>query len=622
MMRIFEKITSCFRNSNGMGKTRVRGLAKASAYLILVSFFLLYGTFSSIQLIFAATPIIFAATDATPQPPATFSTVQNKSFSVRITPTNAPVDPDNVIFQIGRNVTKTYLNISRCSAAGQVACTWNNTPTIFYINFTPQTFDRAGLTNYTWFAGDSAGWWNKSAVMNYTLNPAVPVIVLSNNTASLSSSGLVGYWRFSEGSGTTAFDSSGNGNTGTLGNASAFTVPTWTSGMFGNALKFNGSQFVNVSDSASLNITSTITLEAWINPANVASTTNRIFAKTNPSTSFWLLRLGAGYGGTGKVDLYLNGVGGGAILVSSATLATNTWYHIVATYDGSYEKLYINGNLDNSTAATGTISTGTGSNLYIGSNVVSNIFFNGTIDEAQIWNRALTADEIYELYQSKVNYPTSTTFTGSSCPTSAQGGADISCNLYRNMALVSTPDVQTLNPGFYYYIYNATSGQNYTMSNIMLPLNVTGTGPQTPSGSIQIYKGWNLISFPYADSVGLAGTCQPSVLTYYSWNPSTKRWSVLTGQPPAGSGFWVYSSIDCTMQYSGSYQIFSIPLSAGWNQFGTFSVSRDVIGLSGCTFSQGPFYYNTQGSNWLYPVSSLVPGNGYWVYLTSSCTLT
>ena len=88
--------------------------------------------------------------------------------------------------------------------------------------------------------------------------------------------------------------------------------------------------------------------------------------------------------------------------------------------------------------------------------------FNGTIDEAQIWNRSLTASEINELYQSKVVNQTTTTFTGSNCPTAAQGAADFTCNLYRNMSLVSNPDTQTLNSGFYYYIYNTTGGQNYS----------------------------------------------------------------------------------------------------------------------------------------------------------------
>ncbi len=75
-------------------------------------------------------------------------------------------------------------------------------------------------------------------------------------------SGLVGAWGFSEGSGGTTADASGNGNTGTI------TGATWTAqGRYGNALSFNGtSNVVRVPSSASLNLTTGMTLSAWIRP--------------------------------------------------------------------------------------------------------------------------------------------------------------------------------------------------------------------------------------------------------------------------------------------------------------------------------------------------------------------
>ena len=79
--------------------------------------------------------------------------------------------------------------------------------------------------------------------------------------------GLVAAYSFDEGAGTTAADSSGNANNGTIGSA------TWTTnGVYGDALIFNGtSSFVTVNDSPSLHLNTGMTLEAWVNPAVIDS---------------------------------------------------------------------------------------------------------------------------------------------------------------------------------------------------------------------------------------------------------------------------------------------------------------------------------------------------------------
>src|SRR5207253_6948477 len=75
--------------------------------------------------------------------------------------------------------------------------------------------------------------------------------------------GLVAAYGFEDGAGTTAADASGNGNTGTLSG------PAWTSsGRFGGALSFDGvDDWVTVADADSLDLTSGMTLEAWVNPS-------------------------------------------------------------------------------------------------------------------------------------------------------------------------------------------------------------------------------------------------------------------------------------------------------------------------------------------------------------------
>ncbi|MHA1289084.1 MAG: DUF2341 domain-containing protein, partial [Candidatus Thorarchaeota archaeon] len=75
--------------------------------------------------------------------------------------------------------------------------------------------------------------------------------------------GLVGYWAFEEGYGQTAYDASGNGNDGTLHNG-----PEWTQGKVGGALSFDeDDEYIEISDTDSLDISDAITIGAWINPS-------------------------------------------------------------------------------------------------------------------------------------------------------------------------------------------------------------------------------------------------------------------------------------------------------------------------------------------------------------------
>ena len=82
---------------------------------------------------------------------------------------------------------------------------------------------------------------------------------------------------FSEGRGITVTDSSGNGSNGTISGA------TWTTaGKYGNALIFNGTNaLVTVNDAASLQLTSGMTLEAWVNPSTVTSAWRDVIYKGN-----------------------------------------------------------------------------------------------------------------------------------------------------------------------------------------------------------------------------------------------------------------------------------------------------------------------------------------------------
>ena len=209
--------------------------------------------------------------------------------------------------------------------------------------------------------------------------------------------GMVSYWKFDEGSGTIASDSAGS-NDGTLING-----PVWTTGIVGGALSFDGvDDRVSISDDSSLKFTSAMTLEAWINTPLTAGMANggRIFDKSDSSFS-------AGYAlnvdSSGNIIFNTKGIDWSTVAYSVIT--ANNWHHIVATYDGSAKKIYVDGVEKASEGTTGSIST-SNDDLWIGYlhySITTDRMFNGLIDEAAVYNGALTPEEIQQHYQNGLN---------------------------------------------------------------------------------------------------------------------------------------------------------------------------------------------------------------------------
>jgi hypothetical protein len=217
---------------------------------------------------------------------------------------------------------------------------------------------------------------------------SAPVTVTVSNTAPPPPpppTGLVASYNFDAGSGTTLADLSGNANSGTI------TGATWaTSGKTGGALSFNGtSNYVQVADSNSLDLTTGMTLEAWVNPSALGTSWRTLLFKAQ---------------GAGMVySLYANqdttrpiaqvGINGEKDVIGTAALPLNTWSHLAATYDGSALRLYVNGTLAATTAVTGNIPVSTGV-LRLGGNAVWGEWYGGLLDDVRVYNRALSASEI------------------------------------------------------------------------------------------------------------------------------------------------------------------------------------------------------------------------------------
>ncbi len=167
----------------------------------------------------------------------------------------------------------------------------------------------------------------------------------------------------------TVADASGKGNAGSIGSAA------WTSqSKFGNALSFNGTNArVTVPDSNSLDLTTGMTLEAWVYPLSNRAWRDVVDKGWN---DIYYLEASSDSGPPA-----VGGISFGE-LKGTATLPPNAWSHLAGTYDGSYIRLYVNGTEVASRARTGSISTST-SALTIGGDALYGQHFHGRLDEVQ-----------------------------------------------------------------------------------------------------------------------------------------------------------------------------------------------------------------------------------------------
>jgi hypothetical protein len=269
---------------------------------------------------------------------------------------------------------------------------------------TPHTFTGlAGTLNFSVPSADSSG----NPFLDWNTSQTTTTITVSSGgtyTAYYQSvqtpTGLVGYWKFDEGSGTIAHDSSCYGNSGTLTGYQDTTLPQWVSGIYGKALKFDGvDDFVQVPDSSSLDFSSAVTVMAWVYlPSGAHYGSSRILDKDN-SNGATNLHLSI-WDDAGHIEFGISGLQ----YESSGCVPRNAWTNVAATYNGSSSvvSIYINGSLDSSYSMPYGFSTANGMPLCIGAKnylgaaggTPHQFCINGTLDDVRIYNTALSQQEI------------------------------------------------------------------------------------------------------------------------------------------------------------------------------------------------------------------------------------
>ena len=170
------------------------------------------------------------------------------------------------------------------------------------------------------------------------------------------------------------------------------------------ALDFNGTdEYVEASNDSSLQLTDELTLSCWIHADNASGTNSIIDKFYDGADRSYMLRLQ-----TTRIRLSLGNASGSGDTTypSTATLSNNVWYHVATTFSSTDNevKIYINGSLDSTHGKTDLILSNNQSlRLGTGYNLLN--YFGGDIDEAAIWNKAISANAVQEIYNATINNP-------------------------------------------------------------------------------------------------------------------------------------------------------------------------------------------------------------------------
>lgn len=223
-------------------------------------------------------------------------------------------------------------------------------------------------------------------------SPGAPFTNLETNAievrtlASSVAPGLVGYWNFND---CTANDSSGLSNSGTLVGA-----PTCVAGSSGSGMRFNSTNYAEIPDSASLDLTSAFTISTWFKAdALTPNFSLRLVDKTNAGS-------GDGY----AITVWSGGLSqpsGGSGAIATVPISSGVFHHAALTFNQGTARFFLDGqfvgtgNIGATSVSVNALPLRIGASQ--GANATPNANFSGVIDEVRIYNRTLSDVEVAAL---------------------------------------------------------------------------------------------------------------------------------------------------------------------------------------------------------------------------------
>jgi hypothetical protein len=344
--------------------------------------------------------------------------------------------------------------------------------------------------------------------------------------------GLVGWWPFTG----NANDESGNGNNGINSGA---TLSTDRYGSINSAYSFNGtSNEISITDSL-LNLVSDFTISCWMNSSdttkiqqcifNAISHTGFVVQLNNENISPNKLMYGIGPANAFWDLIYAQG--------TYNQFQNNIWYHIVFVKSGTLYSLYQNNQFDGSSV----VSASTGYNQSVGirfGSIGGTEFFKGKLDDFGAWNRALTPQEITDLYN------------GCQLSVSTQPinqSVNISNNAQFTTASsdpLATYQWQT-DLGFGYISFNSIGQYSGTANDTLTITNTTLSNNNQPfrciiSGSCTDTSAVAVLTV--VNNVGINEIYQSSLFSVYP-NPANSQINVKADAKLLGSVYNVYDNV-------------------------------------------------------------------------------
>jgi hypothetical protein len=286
---------------------------------------------------------------------------------------------------------QTNAHVGPCSEYNTKVCCRLNSPPVISNVVLNSTYG----TNYTYenltvyFAESDADGdaytnitdWRKNGTSIAVLN-----IAFNTNTSSTSTGAIRDYSTY--------------GNNGTLGGGTAANAPTWTSsGKAGGAYAFDGvNDYIDIGNNRSLTPNNTLSVSLWVKPYATQNTYSGLAGNFN-SYSGWIIR----YSTSNQLSIRIGNGTTHQDFFSSGSTTTNNWTHMAFVYNGSGIIYYFNG--INETVRSSNIAwlDYLSADVLIGSDgLTANRYFNGTIDEVQIFNYSLSANQIAAMYRAGV----------------------------------------------------------------------------------------------------------------------------------------------------------------------------------------------------------------------------
>jgi hypothetical protein len=210
---------------------------------------------------------------------------------------------------------------------------------------------------------------------------------------------LVAAYGFSEGTGTTTADVSGNGHTATLDSTSMWS----SSGHTGNCISNISLSTVAQVPSAGWVPTVSLTIMAWVFRADWSQVNRRVVGIYAVNHTYDGIALAASRGSLpGPMVVVTTANNFELVLHPDQTVLTTGWHHLSATYDGASVQLYVDGTNTGSIAASGALSIDSAENWKLAGGGTGGVL-DGRLDDVRFYNAALTGSEIAALMNVPVN---------------------------------------------------------------------------------------------------------------------------------------------------------------------------------------------------------------------------